>query len=220
MLQEGAQGYIKLNDEADLVDAVDCMVSYFYSAAYNTSAYSRYEPLLHSQVATLADKYIVPGLSQLARDRFVLSTKHAAVTPEWADVVAFVYENTTPDLPSHKLMRQQVISTTRDNAKNLKNTICGEGFGDILYKNSELAMDLLLAACDKISTLEARSAQYLQCAHCKQNVLVHIGSAACDLRSEIGNSCPECEHGADWLEVNGVEVLNCSQCGGKHTTLA
>lgn len=56
--QEAASNVIELKDEIKFADAIDCMVFYFYMAGYDADAYNCYEPLLHAQVAVIADKQV------------------------------------------------------------------------------------------------------------------------------------------------------------------
>jgi hypothetical protein len=134
---------ITLRDKPEFFNTVDCIVSYFYEAGYNTSKYDTSEALLHAQVAILADIYDCTSLYRLAKKSFAKSVQ-AAKSNEWREIAAFVYDFTTTEAPAHKEIRHIVINTVSSRWYMLKSTLHNETVVSLLRSNADLATDLLL----------------------------------------------------------------------------
>jgi hypothetical protein len=85
---------ITLKDDPEFADAIDCMISYFYHARYDTAKYDTPKSVLHAQVAIIADKYDCASLHKLARTSFSQTLK-TETNDDWAAVAACVYDYTT-----------------------------------------------------------------------------------------------------------------------------
>jgi hypothetical protein len=59
---------VTLKDDPAFFPAVNCMVSYFYNYRYDASEHEFHAPLVHAQVAVIADKYDCASLFRYARD--------------------------------------------------------------------------------------------------------------------------------------------------------
>ncbi|KAF1828723.1 hypothetical protein BDW02DRAFT_593086 [Decorospora gaudefroyi] len=130
---ESQSGVITLNDDPEFADAIDCMVSYFYKVGYNVSQYDTSEPLLHAQVATIADKTSFAG------------TVNAVDSNDWIAVAAFIYDHTTTDPPAHKELRGLVVAAVAKRPSVLKSILQLEIESGLLRSTADLATDLLLS---------------------------------------------------------------------------
>ncbi|OWY53981.1 hypothetical protein AALT_g11688 [Alternaria alternata] len=120
--KESQNGVITLTDDRKFSNAVDCMVSYFYKANYNVSQYDTSEPLLHAQVATIADKYDCTSLSKLARTSFA-NTVGDVESNDWVTVATFIYDHTAANSVAHQELRDLVVAAVAKRPGVLKSII-------------------------------------------------------------------------------------------------
>lgn len=112
--QEARDGQIELHDDPEVVDAV---LRYIYTGAYDEDRYfrtfaelERTNPIvLDVRVYNAADKYNLPGLGKLARQKFARRVEKAWATSAFADAVYEVYtgsyivaDNDYGDLVEHE----------------------------------------------------------------------------------------------------------------------
>ncbi|KAH7410422.1 hypothetical protein DE146DRAFT_742876 [Phaeosphaeria sp. MPI-PUGE-AT-0046c] len=142
--EESKSGEITLGDDPEFADAIDCMVSYFYKAGYDVSQYDTSVPLLHAQVAIIADKFFCASLYKLARTSFADTVK-VVNSNEWVAIAAYMYDHTTTDSPAHKELRILVVTTVAERPAVLKSILRQENTTELLRSNADLATDLLLS---------------------------------------------------------------------------
>ena len=110
---------------------------------YNVSKNDTSEALLHAQVAIIADKYTCVSLYKLAITSFANSLK-AVKSDEWRVTAAFVYDFMAAELPTHKEIRNLVVTAVMNRYSILNSTLRNENVVDLLRLNADLATDLLL----------------------------------------------------------------------------
>jgi hypothetical protein len=213
---------ITLGDEPEFFNAIDCMVSYFYEAGYNTSKYDTSEALLHAQVAILADKYDCTSLYRLAKKLFAKSVQ-AAESDEWREIAAFVYDFTIMEAPAHKEIRHIVINTVSSRWYMLESTLHNETVVSLLRSNADLATDLLLGR--RYGSMTKDVGEYhFTCDYCRYD---HSGPQSCpnvNSMSENDNRAfPNCHkesggrvsHYTRKVELS--PAFSCTLCDGFHT---
>ncbi|KAF2434944.1 hypothetical protein EJ08DRAFT_722180 [Tothia fuscella] len=115
--------------EVKLVDdelcAVQAMFEYLYTRVYNNqSDVEASAIILHAHVYSLADKYNIQGLKDMAGNEFSEAIVEEWNTPEFVTTVKIVYESTPP---SDRVLRDMV---TRVSAKHIKVLINKDGTED------------------------------------------------------------------------------------------
>jgi len=214
---------ITLNDDLEFADAIDCMVSYFYKADYDVSQYDTSEPLLHAQVATIADKYDCASLYKLARTSFA-GTVNAVESNDWIAVAAFIYDHTTTDPPAHKELRGLVVAAVAKRPSVLKSILQLEIESGLLRSTADLATDLLLNG-PYMSEMKDPAKHIFTCGKCQY---VHVGSQDCAYVASRnsyhrGKACPHCGNRTGVTSkrhaytVEMVESFSCPCCDGIHT---
>jgi hypothetical protein len=208
---------ITLNDDPDFMNAIDCMVSYFYKASYDVSQYDISESLLHAQVATMADKYDCASLYKLAEKSFA-DTVSLVKGEDWVAVAAYIYDHTTTEYPAHKELRRLVVAAVT-NRPSVLNSILGlKSAAGLLRSTVDLATDILLS--------RRHASEYIFiCDKCRY---AHIGSRDCSFVASLEGplcqyKCPECDNqtGATSKRfthhVTLVEAYSCPYCDGFST---
>jgi hypothetical protein len=211
---------ITLKDDPDFANAIDCMVSYFYEACYNASKYDTSEPLLHAQVAIIADKYDCPSLYELARTSFT-NTVEIVKSDEWTAVAALVYNHTTTEVSAHVELRNSVVAAVAGRPTVSKTIYQNKGFEELLRSTTDLATDLLLYGLPGSQENEALK-QISRCASCGYT---HLGSRDCpNVMSGYarGRSCPQCSRTPKkskkgLCKPDVFETFACVSCKGFHT---
>ncbi|KAK7183848.1 uncharacterized protein CC84DRAFT_1089157 [Paraphaeosphaeria sporulosa] len=221
-IQETETNVITLEDDGEMADALDCMVSYFYEAGYDTSKYSTPGTLLHAQVAVVADKYDCPSLYKLASASFAKQVP-SVKSDDWIDIAALIYDYTTLELTTHSELRSLVINSVLSRPDMLTTILEKDTMVDILRSNADLATDLLLARPKTRDTSE----HLFMCDKCQY---VHAGPRDCAYIESrngagMGRACPNCgvkDHGPlskrYYHKVFLAQGFPCSSCGGTHTT--
>lgn len=135
------------------------MVHYFYAFDYPDPVFSVFGPggpdnprsplEAHSQVFTLADKYDVPGLRELASTKFTAAMKprhiltSAFQTKLAADLlvaIPHVYANTPP---KDDRLRKAARATWKVNGGNLLKYVDGVDLEEVVQREPEFAVELL-----------------------------------------------------------------------------
>ncbi|PVH90153.1 hypothetical protein DM02DRAFT_79809 [Periconia macrospinosa] len=159
--KENIDKEVTLEDSPEFADAIDCMVSYFYNANYDTSKYNASESLLHAQVAIIADEYDCASLYRLAKISFANAIK-AVESDDWAAIAPLIYDYTTTELQAHKELRGLVVAAVTDNTILSKSIFQMKSIEELLRSNADLATDLLLSGQQRLRDKEA-STSILTC---------------------------------------------------------
>jgi hypothetical protein len=211
-----------LQDDPVYTNAIDCMVSYIYEAGYNVDKFDTLEPLLHAQVAIIADKYDCASLCKLAKTSFA-NTVMTVDPSDWAVTAAFVYDYTTTVPPAHVELRKSVIAAIAGRHCVLKATLREERVLDVLRSNADLATDLLLGGRHGPKA-EGVSEHHFICDHCHYS---HTGSRDCPNITSVSKTgkavCPKCRKKTGnpihhTPMVNIYSAISCASCDGSHTT--
>lgn len=226
--QESESNVITLHDEPEFENAIDCMVSYFYKAAYVAATYEGISKcLLHAQVATIADKYDCPSLSKLASGSFINSAKSVA-GEDWIAIASFVYGHTTADVAAHRVLRSSLVDAITRRPSVLKAVLDMEDAKMFLRSNADLATDLLLQMPVQDTGMKIAAQSIFACGRCRYT---HVGPVGCTyVTSRRGSSykdvCPECagqsevmpiRRGQRTFTVGWLQSSTCHDCGGLHT---
>ncbi|KAK7178268.1 BTB/POZ domain-containing protein [Paraphaeosphaeria sporulosa] len=222
-LKETMSGVVTLEDDLQYANAVDCMVSYFYQAGYDASKYNAPEPLLHAQVAILADKYDCASLYSLAKTSFS-ETIEAVKSDDWAVIAAFIYDYTTMEAPAHVEIRNLVALAVSGRRSVLKTTLMNESVIDLLRSNADLATDLLLGWRHGLTAKGIIDYHFI-CEHCHYS---HVGPRNCPNILPVDGSGtrdgPQCGKGngnqarhTRWVNISMRPAFSCSLCDGCHT---
>ncbi|PVH93438.1 hypothetical protein DM02DRAFT_661971 [Periconia macrospinosa] len=143
-MQETETGVITLNDDPEFLEAIECMVSYFYNAGYDIPDTITPKSLLHAQVAIIAEKYDCASLYELSKSSFADTVK-AVDSKEWIAIAVVIYKYMTTDLAAHAEFRKLVIAAVADRPAVLKTMLGEEDTLETFRSNADLATDLLLA---------------------------------------------------------------------------
>jgi hypothetical protein len=214
--KESHTGVITLEDDSEYLNAIDCMVSYFYQAAYDCSEYTTSESLLHAQVAILADKYVCHSLYNLARTCFSKTIEDVG-TDDWGVIAAFVYDYTTTEVPAHIELRDIVVGAVTGRHSVLQATLQNPSNVELLRSDADLATDLLLGGRHG-SRARAVSEHHFVCGHCHYS---HAGSHMCP-NVMCKKACPSCGKRSEKGTNNGRKVgmlpaFSCPACDGFHS---
>lgn len=207
LLQEKHSKKITLKDDPIFVNAIDCMISYFYAASYDVTKYDTSEALLHAQVAVMADKYACGSLFKLAQAQFGEAIK-TAETEDWVLAATVVYEHTTSEASSHMELRELVAAAA---AGWTEAKLRAEIVLEILRSNAHLATDVALATFKAPVQFDI----VMRCAYCKFS---HFGSDKCPNTPSIyryGWTCPSCKQSNDLNRFAGGKYEPCGHCPGK-----
>lgn len=212
-----------MNDDSEFGNAIECMVSYFYNAGYNASQYDTSEPLLHAQVAIVADKYDCASLYKLAKTSFA-NAVNTIEKHDWITVAVFVYDHTITDWLPHQDLRDLVVAAVADRPSVLKSVLEMESTPGLLRSTSDLATDLLLSR-PNISKSEGAGKHIFQCGKCQY---AHVGSNECAYvvsRNRFADvtACPDCggqsgvRSNRRTYKVGLTQLFPCPSCNGTHT---
>lgn len=189
-------------------------MSYFYRASYEPTRYGVAIPLLHAQVAIIADKYVATSLWRLAVDALAVSIG-AATVDDWVAIATLVYEYTTADSPVHKELRDLVVAATA------RDGIFEDGTVEVLLRDqADLSTDMLVFR-DRVDAARKLSQEIFTCDHCHY---VHVGSRMCAEVAGVAQSktCPRCKDDGRpstrterfEFEVGSRRALSCPGCSG------
>jgi hypothetical protein len=212
-----------LKDDPEFANAIDCMVSYFYKAGYDTSQYETSESLLHAQVATIADKYDCASLYKLARTSFA-DTVNAVESEDWVTVAALIYDHTTTESPAHEELRGLVVAAVANRPVVLHSILQLESTAGLLRSTADLATDLLLSGLLTPKVEEVAKHIFI----CDKCHYVHVGSSDCSnvsARSSLfsGIKCAQCGNSTGAMSkrfmhrVDLTRAYSCPSCDGFHT---
>jgi hypothetical protein len=221
---------ITLEDDLEFADAIDCMVSYFYHAGYDTSKYNTTEALVHAQVATIADKYDCASLYELARSSFA-NTVNVVESDNWVAIAALIYDHTTTTSQAHVELRNSVVAAIANRPAVLEMMLGEDSMEELLRANADLATDLLLNGLPRLKLVDTIKHIFV-CDGCHY---AHAGSPKCPnvVSPQRSNGafatfatrkvCPQCqkEHGKVSKRYEHVvdvfPALSCPSCDGVHT---
>lgn len=197
------------------------MVSFFYSADYTASKYGSSAPLLHAQVAIMADKYDCASLFALANKSLAHSIEGASVD-DWVTIAALVYGSTTSSLAEHVALRKTVVEPATRNARADAAFFQHAGVEDLLRSSADLATDLLFSGARQVNARNQVSWIFV-CDHCK---FTHTGSRTCP-NSAVDTfgkeTCPDCHQSTGAAsprtiaKVKTSKGVSCDSCQGIHT---
>jgi hypothetical protein len=198
------------------------MVSYFYKADYSVSQYDISEPLLHAQVATIADKYDCSSLNKLAIASFA-KTVNAVDGNDWIAIAGLVYDHTTKELSAHAEIRSLTIAAVSNRPAVLYSILQLERTVELLRSDADLATDLLMSTTHE-PKLEDVAKHVITCDSCHY---AHIGPSDCSSLPPPDSLfgaiiCPQCRsyHGVTvtrTIRVNMMLAFPCPSCDGYHT---
>ena len=118
--QESQEGVIELTDDEPWV--VEAMLFYLYHFEYSdeVGGVAGSQIVFHVRVHTIADKYDIPLLVQLAASKFSIAAKDQWSKSEFADAIREVYSEAAD--PNREL-RQIILDTSLEHAKHLFATL-------------------------------------------------------------------------------------------------
>ncbi|KAF2104984.1 hypothetical protein NA57DRAFT_51771 [Rhizodiscina lignyota] len=129
---------IELKDDASYLDAIDALMSFFYTLDYDPK-----DGLFHhARVFVIADKYDVGGLQWLAVNRLSAAAAECRFKQDFADLIEFVYDNT---LPAHRTIRDSMLNIA---ARDMEKLLLNKAFVTMLDRNGEFARELLQTVHD------------------------------------------------------------------------
>lgn len=197
------------------MDAIDCMVTYFYKAGYDSEEYCQSEALLHAQVAVIADKYDCESLFSLAKTSFANSVEDVD-SEGWVDVASLVYNHTTAELQAHKDLRSLVISSISEHRVVWEKVVQTEKMIELLRLNKDLAIDLLRDEMIPRKRQDVGDRGF----RCNRCLYMHIGPASCAVMAPYAHDedpvCPWCGHDFAHAVVE-TKMHPCPHCdGGLH----
>ncbi|OAL55999.1 hypothetical protein IQ07DRAFT_660303 [Pyrenochaeta sp. DS3sAY3a] len=208
--EEATSGVITLMDNDQFLDAIDCMVTYFYQADYVTTALSKDAALFHAQVVIIANKYDCESLSSLAYTYFTNSVKEMD-SKGWVDAASLIYNHATTDLQIHKDLRSWVTSSI-PKFVDWQKVLRMEKMIELLHLNKDLAIDLLRDGMIPRKRPDHAQATY-KCRHCRY---MHIGSSSCAItrESRFGDLpyCTQCDQVATDMFKDIEDVYPCPDC--------
>lgn len=197
-LKEKSSGVINLKDEPEFADAVDCMMEYFYRAGYDTAKYDMSSPLLHAQVAVVADKYECTSLYDLAKKSLAGCIGTAGVE-DWVEIADLIYRYTTTEMEAHAGLRKLIVVSVPGHPNVLESFFQHSNVEELLRSYADLGADLLLSRIQKDRPRTTRL-QIFTCDHC---YYAHAGSADCPdvnlsypdvsmFSGSVNRICPQC----------------------------
>jgi hypothetical protein len=212
---------VTLNDDPEFVDAIECMVSYFYNAGYDITKYQTSESLLHAQVAVIADKYDCASLYKIARTSFANTVKNVE-SDDWAVIASFIYDHTAAEVPDHMELRDLVVTAITSGHSVLKSTLQNERIVELFRSNADLATDLLRGGLDAYGPKQnGASMHILFCDSCHY---AHTGASNCAyvvcLNELDEKTCPQCGKEARTTfkrYAHRLDLFPCPFCDGIHT---
>ena len=144
--QEGKTGIITLSD--DDPDTVERMLSYLYCSDYESGEDSS-SGFNNARVYAIAEKYDIPLLKELAKERFVKWAEDNWSHRDFPAVAREVYEST---LSSDRGLRDVVSRLYVEHGKDLVGTAGFVNLGDLI---GELGLDVLAKVLRNMDEMEA-----------------------------------------------------------------
>lgn len=211
-----------MKDEPEFADAIDCMLSYFYRAVYDTAGRDSSAPLLHARVAVVADRYACASLFELAK-KSLASCIGTVEVQDWVAIAALVYSCTTSELAGHAELRDLAVRAVPGHPQILGSVFRNEDVEDLLRSTTDLATDLLLSRMQGAIPKD-RQVRILMCDHCHY---AHAGSSSCPTVVCDGfglvQGCPQCRK-RDGVTVKRytqrvllLQAQPCPSCDGVHS---
>ncbi|KAK3356342.1 BTB/POZ protein [Lasiosphaeria hispida] len=179
--KEADSGVITLEEVDDAV--VEAMIHFMYYFDYNNTQVIS-SMVFNAQVYSLADKYVIPTLKNLAKEKFQAAIKTGWGMDDFPTAVAEVY-NSTPE--GDRGLRDLVLEISGTNIKTL---VQNGGFRNILRETPAFATDIIVSGAVKSGQKTYR------CPNCAENIQVewsHGGYYYCihcgNRRSDWANYC-------------------------------
>lgn len=148
MLRKQKGGAIagEVNLDEEMPDMIERLVNYFYTLSYNDMEDPQSENrqpgdlVINASMYTLGDKYDIPPLKDLARERFMADLKTGWSHGHLLALVDVVY-NTTPE--TDRGLRDCMEQMVREHGREL---LKKEDFKDAVKSNGGFALDVASAA--------------------------------------------------------------------------
>jgi predicted RNA-binding Zn-ribbon protein involved in translation (DUF1610 family) len=230
--QESHSGLVTLRDDPEFLSAINCMVSYFYNNRYDASNHQFHAPLLHAQIAVIADKYDCASLFKYARDSLAESMS-AVVGHEWADVAALIHEYATTDGSNHLDLHAALLFAVLNHPEKALKFLHDEHVSEFLRSNADLATDMLLYRLKYFELRKSPDDHIFYCGLCEYG---HVGSTDCPCLNKTADSpsasrirprqpiqinvCPDCDRPATYRTKSSITLkmtYPCTSCHGVHT---
>jgi len=165
MTQEASTGVITLEEERPFV--VEMLLSFVYTGHYilppTADKLLPNEALLHLQAYTAGQRYLVAGLKEMAKQRFLdLVGSEIPRIGVLQEVVNWFY-HCIPDSNDLRSFRKQLALMVRP---ELDSRMQDKKFRKLLRKEPEFAVDLLMASFDRQKP--QRRSVTLWCAKCEE----------------------------------------------------
>lgn len=149
---------------------VEAMIHFMYHFDYsNTQGISTM--VFNAQVYSLADRYMIPALKHLAKDKFATAIKTGWSMDDFLLAVDVVYSSSPED---DRGLRDLVVGVSGENLEMLlKNT----GFQNLLGEKPKFAADIIMSGVSRKFGSENRARTY-RCPSCGNNIKIewHEGS--------------------------------------------
>ncbi|EMD86655.1 hypothetical protein COCC4DRAFT_33157 [Bipolaris maydis ATCC 48331] len=161
--KESVEGTIPLND--DDVSAVEAMLRFLYSFDYDASgsvADVASPMVFNVKVYSIADKYDVPALKSIAREKFKESVKTCWNMDDFPHAIAEVYSSTPPN---DQGLRDLIVEVACERITEL---LQKQGFRDVLGEAVGFASDLVKLQASKKRPNEKQDRTKYRCPNCSK----------------------------------------------------
>ncbi|KAL6149966.1 hypothetical protein ACJQWK_02530 [Exserohilum turcicum] len=185
--KESVERIIPLID--DDVSAVEAMLQFLYTFDYDAggSVADAASPMVFNvKVYSIADKYDIPALKSVARQKFQESVETCWNMDDFPHAIAEVY-NSTP--PNDQGLRSLVVDVACEHITSL---LQKQGFCDVLGETAGFASDLVQLQASKHSVREKQDRTKYRCSDCSGHWEVGASSGS-------SYHCPHCgNHRSNW----------------------
>ncbi|KAK4032825.1 hypothetical protein C8A01DRAFT_20156, partial [Parachaetomium inaequale] len=133
---ETAAGLVELGEADDSV--IEAMLRFMYCFDYN-NIHGVSTMIFNAQVYSLSDKYMIPALKDLAKEKFRSAINTGWAMDDFPLTVAEVYSSTPEDDGGLRDLAVKVADT------NIKRLLQNEQFRDLLKKSPGFAADMVIS---------------------------------------------------------------------------
>ncbi|KAK8176882.1 hypothetical protein IWX90DRAFT_509795 [Phyllosticta citrichinensis] len=143
-------GIVTLQDEYP--NAIDALITYFYSLDYSDECMDEDhgKPLLHLFVYSAGAKYLVLGLKDLAKQRFIDSLDSFTLDEVYFPwLVEEIYAST---INSDRGLRDVIVQLTKDRIHEVTNLV---GFEELLERSAQFSRDLGISSADELHRIKS-----------------------------------------------------------------
>ncbi|KXT08474.1 hypothetical protein AC579_4432 [Pseudocercospora musae] len=195
--KEAEEGVIKMPD--DNKHAVDALITYLYKADYDDElAVKDLAPIVLSvHVHSIADKYNVTDLAELAAAKVAKRATTEWNTSAFADAIEEMYK-TSPE--SSKTMQKQVVAVAAQHIKELRSQVFGIRFrevSDAIAPFSAALLGRIVDAKPKQSPFDG--VKIYRCPACSQKVFMETATTQYNVYHNC-NICETCQLSQNWQE--------------------